>query len=60
VARRFRARDVEFADLLQEGWLALLEAHRRYQPGRGVPFWAYAAPWVRGAISSFAHDQRLE
>jgi RNA polymerase primary sigma factor len=58
VARRFRAPDVEFAELLQEGWLALLEAHRRYQPGRGVPFWAYAAPWVRGAISCFAYDQR--
>ena len=58
VARRFRAPDVEFADLVQEGSLALLEAHRRYEPGRGVPFWAYAAPWVRGAISCFAHDQR--
>ena len=58
VARRFRAPDVEFADLLQEGSLALLEAHRRYEPARGVPFWAYAAPWVRGAISCFAHDQR--
>ena len=23
-----------------------------------MPFWAYAAPWVRGAISCFAHDQR--
>jgi RNA polymerase primary sigma factor len=58
VARRFRAPDVEFADLVQEGSLALLEAHHRYEPDRGVPFWAYAAPWVRGAISCFAHDQR--
>lgn len=58
VARGFRAPDLDLADLLQEGSLALLEAHRRYEPGRGVPFWVYAAPWVRGAISCFAYDQR--
>ena len=43
---------------MQEGSLALLEAHRRYEPERGVHFWAYAAPWVHGAISCFAHEQR--
>jgi RNA polymerase sigma factor (sigma-70 family) len=58
VARRFRSSRVELADLLQEGSLALLEAYGRYEPKRGVPFWAYAAPWVHGAISSFAHDER--
>jgi len=58
LARRFRSRDVDLADLMQEGSLALLEAHRRYEPERGVDFWAYAAPWVHGAISCFAHDQR--
>jgi RNA polymerase sigma factor (sigma-70 family) len=58
VARRFRSSRVELVDLLQEGSLALLEAYGRYEPKRGVPFWAYAAPWVHGAISSFAHDQR--
>jgi RNA polymerase primary sigma factor len=58
VARRFRSPQVDLADLMQEGALALLEAHGRFEPDRGVPFWAYAAPWVHGAISSFAHDQR--
>jgi RNA polymerase primary sigma factor len=57
LARRFRSSKVDLADLVQEGSLALLEAHRRYQPDRGVPFWAYAAPWVHGAISCFAHEQ---
>jgi len=58
LARRFLSRGVDLADLMQEGSLALLEAHGRYEPDRGVPFWAYAAPWVHGAISCFAHEQR--
>jgi RNA polymerase primary sigma factor len=58
LARRFLSRDVDLADLMQEGSLALLEAHRRFEPERGVHFWAYAAPWVHGAISCFAHEQR--
>jgi RNA polymerase primary sigma factor len=58
LARRFLSRDVDLADLMQEGFLALLEAQGRYEPDRGVPFWAYAAPWVHGAISCFAHEQR--
>lgn len=58
VARRFLSSGVELVDLLQEGSLALLEAYGRFEPERGVPFWAYAAPWVHGAISCCAHDQR--
>jgi len=58
LARRFNGPGVELADLVQEGWLALLEARRRFDPGRGVPFWAYAVPWVHGAIYRLAQDQR--
>jgi RNA polymerase sigma factor (sigma-70 family) len=58
LARRFHAPGVEVSDLVQEGWLALLEARRRYEPWRGVPFWAYAVPWVHGAIYRQAQDQR--
>lgn len=58
VARRFLSPGMDLADLMQEGSLALLEADARYESGRGVPFWAYAAPWVHGAISCFAQDQR--
>jgi RNA polymerase primary sigma factor len=49
---------VDVADLMQEGVLALLEALRRYDPGLGVPFWAYAAPWVHGAIYRLAQEHR--
>jgi len=58
LSRRFRGPGVELADLVQEGWLALLEARERFEPARGVPFWAYAAPWVHGAVYRLAQDQR--
>jgi RNA polymerase primary sigma factor len=58
LARRFDGPGVEISDLVQEGLLALLEARRRFEPGRGVPFWAYAVPWVHGAIYRGAQDQR--
>ncbi len=58
LARRFRDGRVEGADLVQAGTLALLEAAERYDRCRAVPFWAYAAPWVHGAIYRTAQDQR--
>jgi RNA polymerase sigma factor for flagellar operon FliA len=41
---------IEFGDLLSFGREGLLEAARRYDPERGVPFRAYANFRVRGAI----------
>ena len=58
IARRFAGAGADFADLVQEGCLACLEALLRYEPRRGTPFWAYAAPWVHGAMYRLAHDQR--
>jgi RNA polymerase primary sigma factor len=58
IARRFAGAGADFADLVQEGCLACLEALLRYEPERGTPFWAYAAPWVHGAMYRLAHDQR--
>lgn len=58
VARRHGGAGIELADLLQEGVLAMLDALTRYDPRRGVPFWAYASAWVRGAMARLAGDQR--
>jgi RNA polymerase sigma factor (sigma-70 family) len=49
-ARRYRNARVEYVELLQEGVVGLLRALRRYDPGRGVPFGAYATWWVRQAM----------
>ena len=41
---------VELAELISFGREGLLEAARRFDPSRGVPFRAYASYRVRGAI----------
>jgi RNA polymerase sigma factor FliA len=43
-------RSIEFDDLLGAGREGLLDAARRFEPARGVPFRAYANFRVRGAI----------
>jgi RNA polymerase sigma factor (sigma-70 family) len=37
-------------ELMQEGVVGLLQALQRYDPDRGVPFWAYARHYVRRAM----------
>jgi RNA polymerase sigma factor (sigma-70 family) len=51
VARGYNCcRMVEPVDLMQEGIVGLLRALQRYDPSYGVPFWGYAAWWVRQAM----------
>jgi RNA polymerase sigma factor (sigma-70 family) len=57
VARIYRSSPrIERVELLQEGVLGLLRALERYEPARGVPFWAYAAWWVRQAMQQLVAD----
>jgi RNA polymerase primary sigma factor len=41
---------IERSDLMQEGVVGLLRALERYDPTFDVPFWGYAAWWVRQAM----------
>lgn len=50
MARRYQGPGLEQADLEQEGWLALLEASRRYDPQRQVPRAAYYRLSIRSAL----------
>jgi RNA polymerase primary sigma factor len=51
LAHRFAAAGrVQRSELIQEGIAGLLFATRRYDPGAGTPFWAYASFWVRKAM----------
>jgi RNA polymerase primary sigma factor len=51
VARAYRRSTAVGRDeLTQEGVVGLLRALERYDPDRGVPFWGYAAWWVRQAM----------
>jgi RNA polymerase primary sigma factor len=57
VARPYRqSTRVERLELLQEGVVGLLRALERYDPDRGVPFWAYAGWWVRQAMQQLVSE----
>ncbi len=49
-------RIVEIDDLLQVGYMGLIDASRRYQPKAGATFASYAAIRVRGSIVDFLRD----
>lgn len=51
VARVYRGSGmITRLELMQEGVVGLLRALERYDPALGVPFWGYAAWWVRQAM----------
>jgi RNA polymerase sigma factor (sigma-70 family) len=51
VARVYRgSQAISRLELMQEGVVGLLRALERYDPSLGVPFWGYAAWWVRQAM----------
>lgn len=57
VARIYRGQgQIERAELVQEGVVGLLRALERYDPGREVPFWGYAAWWVRQAMQQLVAE----
>jgi RNA polymerase sigma factor for flagellar operon FliA len=45
--------DLEETELVQEGWLGLLEALRRFDPERGIKFSTFAAYRISGAILDY-------
>jgi RNA polymerase primary sigma factor len=56
MARRYRGPRVSEEELMQEGVVGLLRALQRYQEGRAVPFWTYAAWWVRQAMQGLVAE----
>jgi RNA polymerase primary sigma factor len=51
-----RSTAVAREELLQEGVVGLLRALERFDPDRGVPFWGYAAWWVRQAMQQVVSE----
>lgn len=47
---------VQRDELTQEGVVGLLRALERYELDRGVPFWAYAAWWVRQSMQQVVSE----
>ena len=57
VARNYRSSPrITRTELMQEGVVGLLRALERYDPGLGVPFWAYASWWVRQAMQQLVAE----
>jgi len=50
IALEYRRAFLNLLDLIQEGNIGLLQAVRKYDPLRGVPFSSYAAWWIRAYI----------
>ena len=46
-----RKASIEVDDLIQVGWIGMIEAWHRYDESFGVSFWGYAYSRVRGAMS---------
>lgn len=58
VAKRFLNRGAEYDELFQAGYVGLLLARRGFDANRGVPFPAYAFPFIEGEIRSFLRNNR--
>ena len=57
VARVYRTSEtVSRLELMQEGVVGLLRALQRYDPTLEVPFWGYAAWWVRQAMQQLISE----
>jgi RNA polymerase primary sigma factor len=57
VARVYRgSATITRVELMQEGVVGLLRALERFDPAVGVPFWGYAAWWVRQAMQQLVAE----
>ncbi|WOI53591.1 RNA polymerase factor sigma-32 [Parvularcula sp. LCG005] len=52
-AIKFRGYGLPLADLIQEGAIGLLEAAKRFDPGREVRFCTYAGWWIRASMQDY-------
>lgn len=50
LAGRFLTQGVQTEELVQAGYVGMLRAARRYDPGKGVRFVTYAVPWILGEM----------
>ena len=57
LARRYARHEEPLEDLVQVAALGLVAAARRFDPARGVPFGAFAAPTIEGELRRHLRDR---
>ncbi|MDQ0457385.1 RNA polymerase factor sigma-32 [Rhizobium paknamense] len=53
MASKFRGFGLPLSDLIQEGYIGLLEAAARFEPARDVRFSTYAGWWIRASMQDY-------
>jgi RNA polymerase sigma-32 factor len=53
MAGKFRSFGLPLSDLVQEGYIGLLEAAARFEPERQVRFSTYASWWIRASVQDY-------
>ncbi|WP_306120305.1 MULTISPECIES: RNA polymerase factor sigma-32 [unclassified Roseitalea] len=53
MAAKFRSFGLPMSDLIQEGYVGLLEAAARFEPEREVRFSTYATWWIRASMQDY-------
>jgi len=59
IASRYKHR-VSFEDLIQEGFLGLLEAEKRFDPSKKIKFSTYAFYWVKKKILEAIQKEKIQ
>jgi RNA polymerase sigma-B factor len=57
LTQRYRGANESFDDLLQVASLGLVNAVDRFDPGRGIPFTAFASPTILGELKRHFRDR---
>jgi RNA polymerase sigma-B factor len=57
IARRYTGRGLAYDDIVQSGYIGLIQAVDRFDPERGVPLRAYAARTIEGEIMHLFRDR---
>jgi RNA polymerase sigma-B factor len=57
IARRYTGRGLAYDDIVQSGYIGLIQAVDRFDPSRGVPLRAYAARTIEGEIMHLFRDR---